>query len=76
MKLSEAKREARAKIENGTLARMRLVVDITFDRKDVPASVLMRRLHELCERAAGERLFTGDTTAEVVSWTSAVRYPL
>ncbi|MCL1960604.1 MAG: hypothetical protein FWG56_02220 [Desulfovibrionaceae bacterium] len=55
--------------------KARLTLDVTYLLSGEPASEVLDRLREMCERAIGEGLLTGSTSAEVESWAIDVSMP-
>jgi hypothetical protein len=51
---------------------LRLTIDIEYTPNDEPVSELKRRLDIIPSYAAGEGFYTGDSTAEVDSWSHKV----
>jgi len=52
---------------------MRLTIDINYIPNEESEQNLINRLEEIPGKLAGEGLFTGDSTAEVESWSSKVQ---
>ena len=56
--------------------KLRLTLDVEYDDNSVGLEELSRRLQGMVASAAGDGAFTGDTEAEVYTWSSsATRIP-
>lgn len=51
------------------IVNARLTLDVTYLLNGEPASEMLERLRSLCERAIGEGMLTGETAAEVDTWS-------
>ncbi len=52
--------------------RLRLTIDLAYALKGENPAYLRERLHALATDASGNGLFTGDSPAEVETWTARV----
>jgi len=56
-------------------AKLRLVIDVTYQLNGVGIEELERRLHFIATYAASNGLFTGESPAEVKTWGWKVLRP-
>ncbi|ERV55987.1 MULTISPECIES: hypothetical protein [Pseudomonas] len=57
------------------IVNARLTLDVTYLLNGEPASEVLERLRGLCERTIGEGMLTGETAAEVDTWSIDASLP-